>query len=240
MSETLPAEVKRSTWFNPELQPVIAMETLPRLATEALQEDFIREAFKSVPMGQVDPHFEGQFVEDFGAAPAAIPAAVYLGLQQRETGLSMLFTRRSAQLLHHAGQISFPGGRIDPEDQTVQAAALRETHEEVGIELDYLEPLGQQPIFLSSTRFAMCPVVGMIHPGYHIAPSPAEVSEVFEVPLSALLDPSLHTLHQVQLDGVMYRQYFAIRWQQHFIWGATAVIVRNFYHYLHAAHQRLA
>ncbi|MGG4775059.1 CoA pyrophosphatase [Paenalcaligenes sp. Me52] len=240
MSEIMPTDVKRSTWFNPETQPVIAVDSLPSLAKEALQEDFIREAFKTMPLGQVDPHFQGQFVENFTAAPTAIPAAVYLGLQQRKTGMSMLFTRRSAHLLHHAGQISFPGGRIDPEDLSVQAAALRETHEEVGIDPDYLEPLGQQPIFLSSSSFAMCPVVGMIHPGYRMVPSPAEVSEVFEVPLSALLDPSQHTLHQVQVNGVNYRQYFAIRWQQHFIWGATAVIVRNFYHYLHAAHQRLA
>ena len=239
MSEISPMQAKRSIWFNPETQPVIALDTLPSLAVEALQEDFIREAFKTLAEGQVDPYFQGQFVDNFTAAPAAIPAAVYLGLQQRKEGLSMLFTRRSAQLLHHAGQISFPGGRIDPEDSSVQAAALRETHEEVGIDPDYLEPLGQQPIFLSSTSFAMCPVVGMIHPGYRIEPSPAEVSEVFEVPLSTLLDPRLHTLHQVNVDGVTYRQYFAIRWQQHFIWGATAVIVRNFYHYLHAAYQRL-
>ena len=163
--------------FNPESQPVLALEALPALGHDAIQIEFIREAFNSPVTWQVEPVFKTSFVDSFQRSPESVPSAVLMGLLQGPTGLSMLFTKRTMRLVAHAGQVCFPGGRIDTVDSTPQDAAIRETFEEVGIAPTFIEPLGQHPIFLSSTQFAMCPIVGLIHEGYQLKPSPDEVSQ---------------------------------------------------------------
>ncbi|MCQ9616782.1 CoA pyrophosphatase [Paenalcaligenes niemegkensis] len=240
-SPILPASKRQiaSQGFNPESQPVMALESLPALEHYAIQTDFIRQAFSALIDWQVEPVFESSFVHSFEQSPQSVPSAVFMGLLQRSSGLSMLFTKRAQHLVDHAGQVSFPGGRIDAADANPTDAAVRETYEEVGIAAQYIEPLGQQPIFLSSTLFAMCPIVGLIHEGYEIHPSPDEVEAVFEVPLTVLMNPRNFHLHKVSLAGGNSRLYFSVRWQDHFIWGATAVIVRNLYRYLAAAQQQI-
>src|SRR5690606_24622254 len=101
---------------------------------------------------------------------------------QRPSGLHVIFTRRASHLYDHAGQISFPGGRIEASDRDATAAALRETYEEIGVSPDFIELIGVQPSFLTSTGFTMKPIIGVVRPGFTIAPDPTEVAEVFEVP----------------------------------------------------------
>ncbi len=233
--------------FDPQTQPVVAPPAvLQALPDSALEADFIAKAFDRRIEWQVEPVFANDFLvhrdPDTGLFlpdhSAMIPAAVLFPLIQRESGLHVLFTRRADHLTSHAGQICFPGGRIELHDADVTAAALRETHEEVGIGAEHIQLIGTQPGFITSTGYTMQPVIGFVKPGFVIRPDHSEVAEVFEVPLSYLMDPRQHQLHQATLPDGRQRLYFSMPWNDYFIWGATAALVRNFYHYLSAAHQQ--
>lgn len=221
--------------FDPQTQPVVStVELLPALLPATIQLEFIRSAFEHPVDWQVEPIFTESFGGDFSEFDDVIQAAVLVPLVQRPAGLNVIFTRRASHLHDHAGQISFPGGRIEAFDRDAIAAAVRETHEEIGIEPQYLKIIGTQPGFLTSTRFTMLPVIGQVLPGFTISPDITEVAEVFEVPLSVLMDPGLHRLHEAQLPEGGHRFYFSITWGPYFIWGATAALIRNLYHYLAA------
>src|SRR5690606_6594345 len=209
------------------------------LSQASLQLDFICSAFDHPVEWEVEPVFSDSFQADDLEAQGVIHAAVFFPLVQRPSGLHVLFTRRASHLYDHAGQISFPGGRIEPSDHDAIAAALRETYEEIGVAPDFIRLIGTQPGFLTSTGFTMKPVIGLIRPGFTITPDTTEVAEVFEVPLSVLMDTGLHRLHEAQLPGGGHRFYFSISWKSYFIWGATAALIRNFYHYLAAAQARI-
>jgi 8-oxo-dGTP pyrophosphatase MutT (NUDIX family) len=154
------------------------------------------------------------------------PAAVLVALVDRGDGLQVLLTRRHEQLRHHAGQISFPGGRIEADDAGPVAAALREAHEEVGLAPALVEPLGFLDPFVTITGFHVMPVVALIQPGFVPAPDPGEVDEVFEAPLDFLLDPASERNFEAEFAGRVRRivemQYGAYR-----IWGATAAMLVN-------------
>lgn len=222
--------------FDPMIQPVVSTQVLTPLLPESLELEFIRHAFKLPVDWQVEPIFKRSFHTDFPDDLQQLRrAAVFVPLVQRPSGLHVVFTRRADHLYDHAGQISFPGGRIEPTDQDEIAAALRETHEEIGIGPEYIQLIGTQPSYITSTQFTMKPVIGALKPGFTVTPDLSEVAEVFEVPLSVLLDPSQHRLHYAQVGKGEDRYYFSISWQSYFIWGATAALIRNFYHYLAAA-----
>ena len=225
--------------FNPQTQPLITIPTLPGIDQSYLQPDFIEAAFTQPVQWGVEPLFADLFIPDFSQFPQAIRSAVCVPLVSRPTGLHMLLTRRAGHLLSHAGQVCFPGGRVEPEDPDAIYAALRETHEEVVIEPSYIKTLGQQPIFITTTKYAMLPVVGLVQDGFAVQPDPAEVAEVFEVPLSVLMNPANHRLHHLPGKNGKERYYFSISWNGYFIWGATAALIRNFYHHLAAASQQL-
>lgn len=175
------------------------------------------------------------------------PAAVLIPLIDRPQGVTLLLTLRSAALLNHSGQVAFPGGRVDDTDASVVDAALRETHEEIGIEPQAIEVLGEMPRYRTGTGYAITPVVGLIDPAVTLSSltlEPAEVAEVFEVPLMFLMDPSNHQrrLFSWKQDGAEFqRRFFTMPWrpdpaleQEYFIWGATAAMLRNLYRFLAA------
>ncbi|MDE1942526.1 MAG: CoA pyrophosphatase [Betaproteobacteria bacterium] len=165
------------------------------------------------------------------ACAAAKPAAVLVPLVARPEGLQVLLTRRTEHLSDHAGQISFPGGRVEPDDASAAATALRETEEEIGLSRQRVELLGALREYFIPTGYRVVPVVGWVSPPFTLEPDPSEVAEVFEVPLEYFFDPERHVLQQDVRNGRL-RQYYAIPWQQHNIWGATAGILVNFYQVL--------
>jgi 8-oxo-dGTP pyrophosphatase MutT (NUDIX family) len=150
-----------------------------------------------------------------------VPAAVLIPIVNRPSGLTILLTQRTAHLRDHAGQVSFPGGRCESDDATPVATALRESSEEVGIAPDQVEVLANLPDYLTSTGFRVTPVVGLVTPPLNLRLDDFEVAEVFEPPLSFLLDPANYRRHQIEREGELHT-YWAVPWQDYFIWGATA------------------
>lgn len=160
------------------------------------------------------------------------PAAVLVPVVRRLGGLSVLFTQRSSRLRAHSGQISFPGGKMDPEDATPLCTALREANEEIGLNVGDVTPLGYGDAYLSSSGFIVTPVIGILPASIALAPNPSEVESIFEVPLAFLMDPENHELHAREWNGRL-RQYYAILYEDRYIWGVTAGILRNLYERLH-------
>ena len=162
------------------------------------------------------------------------PAAVLIPLVLRESGLTVLLTRRTAHLRDHAGQISFPGGRCEAEDATPQVTALREAQEEVGLNPSQVEILGCLPEYCTATGFSITPVVGLVTPPLNLKLDDFEVADVFEPPFAFLMNSENHQRHQVEFQGTL-RDYYAIPWNDHFIWGATAGMLVSLQRFLYAA-----
>lgn len=154
-------------------------------------------------------------------------AAVLIGLVPRPRGIHVLLTRRTEGLRHHAGQVSFPGGRIEPGDEDAVAAAMRETGEELGIGAALITPLGFLDPLVTITGFRVVPVVARIDPSYVAVPDPGEVAEAFEVPLDFLLDPANLEARSFELQG-RAREVWEYRYPAQRIWGATASMLLNF------------
>ncbi|HUJ85824.1 MAG TPA: CoA pyrophosphatase [Burkholderiales bacterium] len=158
-------------------------------------------------------------------------AAVLMPIVVREQELTMLFTRRTANLRSHSGQISFPGGRAEPADPTPESTALRETQEEIGLPPDRVRLLGRLDDYSTRTGYRIAPVVGAVQAPFELRPDPDEVDEVFEVPLSFLLDPRNHQQHSRVFQGET-RWFYAVPYRDYYIWGATAGMLVNLYRHL--------
>jgi 8-oxo-dGTP pyrophosphatase MutT (NUDIX family) len=157
----------------------------------------------------------------------ARPAAVLAPIVARPGGLTVLLTQRASHLRAHSGQIAFPGGKIDP-GETPLEAALREAHEEIGLEERFVEPLGWLDPYLTGTGFRIAPLVALIDPSFVAAVNPLEVDEMFETPFAFLMDPTNHRLDQREWQGRM-RKFYVMPHGDRYIWGATAGILRNLY-----------
>lgn len=183
----------------------------------------------------------GAFMSDHGLEPLAgepladlTPAAVLVGLIERDAGLSVLLTRRSDSLRRHTGQVAFPGGRIDP-GETVWEAALRETQEEVGLHPAYISLVGLSTPYRTGTGYLITPVVGFIAEGFTLAPNPAEVADVFETPFGFLMDPANHEEREHEMPTGDRRRFYAMTHEDRLIWGATAGMLRALYDRLYGA-----
>ena len=152
-----------------------------------------------------------------------VPAAVLVGVVMGDEP-SVLLTKRNSRLSKHAGQISFPGGRIDPEDSGPEAAALREAHEEIGLDAGSVEVLGRLTDHVTGTGYRITPVLAVLPPALTYAPSPQEVDAIFELPMRVVMDPDAPRRQRQHVGGV-WRDYWVWPHPEHFIWGATAAIL---------------
>ena len=162
-----------------------------------------------------------------------VPAAVLVPIVNQPGGLTLMFTRRTAHLHDHAGQISFPGGRVDEGDSDRVATALREAEEETGLNRSRVEIIGRLPEYDIPTGFRVTPVVGWVEPPFELKPDPFEVADVFEVPLGFFLDPANHQRHRDVRNG-RTRYYYSMPYGGHNIWGATAGMLYSLYQILTA------
>ncbi len=156
------------------------------------------------------------------------PAAVLVPLVRRDAGLTVLLTQRTDHLYDHAGQISFPGGRAEAHDDSAAATALRETFEEIGLPHALVEVLGELPEYTTVTGYRVTPVVGLVSSPPALRLDAFEVAEAFEVPLAFFLDPGNHQRNTLQYQG-RTRHYYAMPYEQRYIWGATAGMLMNLY-----------
>jgi len=168
--------------------------------------------------------------ESWGRLPETepiTPAAVLVAIVEREGALSVLLTRRAERLARHAGQISFPGGRADPGDGSPQRTALREAEEEIGLAASKVEIVGRLDDYLVGTGYRITPVVGFVKAPPALEADTREVAEVFEVPLSFVLEPANYRRDKVTIGGVE-RRFYVLPYEAYHIWGATAAILVNF------------
>ncbi|HWF75826.1 MAG TPA: CoA pyrophosphatase [Caulobacteraceae bacterium] len=163
------------------------------------------------------------------------PAAVLVGLVEREHGFSVLLTRRSDTLRRHTGQVAFPGGRSDP-GETPWETALREAEEEIGLHPSHVELAGlSTPYRTAGTGYQIMPVVGFIRPGFNLTPNPHEVADIFETPFGFLMDPSNLEQQERETPAGDRRRFYAATWEGQYIWGATAGMLRALYDRLFGA-----
>jgi 8-oxo-dGTP pyrophosphatase MutT (NUDIX family) len=188
-----------------------------------------------IPPGLTDPNLipvsgdqgTDRMLEILAREQPIRPAAVLIPVVDRAEP-TVLLTQRSAHLNEHAGQISFPGGKIDASDASPLDAALREAEEEVGLTREFIDPIGYLDLYGTSFGFRILPTVARVKPGFTLRISPSEVDDAFEVPLAFLMNPANHQLHSKEFRGVE-RLYYAMPFGERYIWGATAGILRVLY-----------
>ena len=208
-----------------------------KVAKEFLEPAGLKQRLQSPPEWQPEITDENRHViaadiiAKREAAGKVTKAAVLIPLVLKKEGLSVLLTQRTNHLRDHAGQISFPGGRMDPEDQSPNDTALRESQEEIGLDPKRVEIIGHMPQYLTVSGYSVTPVVGLVQAQAEYVLDEFEVADVFEVPLSFLLDPANHQvrLWQSEQGG---RRFYSMPYENRFIWGATAGMLRNLYHLL--------
>jgi 8-oxo-dGTP pyrophosphatase MutT (NUDIX family) len=245
--------MKHALGFDPRDIPwSVQDQHWPALPPAALHAESLRGVFKNPPVWTPEVKREPALGQRAPQAAAVLVPIVMRGEQGNEPHL--LLTQRTQHLSSHAGQIAFPGGKVDPNDQSVEHAALREAEEEVGLSSEHVEVLGQLPSYITGTSFHITPVVALVSPNHTLQTNAYEVEFAFEVPLSFLMDPANHRLHQWENNGVQ-RQWYSMPYRpattklsngsnasnasnpetEYFIWGATAGMIRNFYRFLLAS-----
>jgi 8-oxo-dGTP pyrophosphatase MutT (NUDIX family) len=217
--------------FDPQVIPVQSVTGEPAVTPERLTASALRARFANPPDWHPESSDEHTMRSRTGAPTAA---SVLIPIVLREQGLTLMFTQRSEHLTDHGGQISFPGGRWEESDGSSIETALRETEEEVGLARRHVEVLGALPDYLTGTGYRVTPVVALVQPPFEIHADPKEVAEVFEVPLAYLMDGANHQLRAAEFPNGVHRTFYAMPYERFFIWGATAGMLRNLFHFLRA------
>ncbi|MGL6109942.1 MAG: CoA pyrophosphatase [Rubrivivax sp.] len=225
--------------LDPQAIPVIGTDRhLEAVAPSRLTPQALRKRFGA------GSAWQAEIPGDTGSSDSSLSAAsVLVPLVQRPGGVMVLLTRRTEHLRDHAGQVSFPGGRVEAHDTDAVDTALREAEEEVGLPRSAIDVIGQLPPYTTVTHFVVTPVVALVRPPFTLTLDPFEVAEAFEVPLAFLMTPAHHQRHEIELQG-RRRQFLSMPWEatgvdgeprQYFIWGATAAMLRNLYGFLVAS-----
>ncbi|AZP13251.1 CoA pyrophosphatase [Undibacterium parvum] len=214
--------------FNPEQLPVISVAGETAVPASRLTAQALRQRFAAAPTWV--PEVTDEYL--LSGVTRFKPASVLIPLVMREQGLTLLLTHRAAHLQNHAGQISFPGGRYEESDHSAIETALRETQEEIGLDRRHVDVLGVLPQYRTATGYEITPVVSLLQPPFELVADPLEVASIFEVPLSFLMDGQNHQRRLLVLNEKDRRIFYAMPYQQHFIWGATAGMLRNLFHLL--------
>ena len=216
--------------FDPLDLPIESIAGEARLDAERMQEEWLRRRFTEERPWTPEINVEQQ-IRQVAGTPR--PAAVLMPIVLREQGPTLLFTQRTADLKDHAGQISFPGGRTELSDVSPVDTALRETEEEIGLARRHVEVIGSLPEYFTGTGYRVTPVAGLIRPPFDVVPDPREVAEIFEVPLAFLMDGMNHQRRTIELPNDLGRRtFYTMPYERFFIWGATAGMLRNLFHFL--------
>ena len=221
---------KRLPIFDPARVPITAIDNhLPPISRALLQPSALRMRFAQPPDWEPELFSEKQFSDR-----ALVQASVLIPIVMRENP-TVLLTERTLHLSNHSGQIAFPGGKADVNDVDATATALREAYEEVGLDAEYIQVLGELPQYTTGSAFVITPVVALVKTGFTLVRNQFEVADIFEVPLDFLMNPANHHRHTMEWEGVQ-REWLSMpyddQFKQRFIWGATAGILRNFYRLL--------
>lgn len=217
--------------FDPTQLPVASLAGEAPVAPERLIPAALRARFAQTLPWEEEASDEGR-----GMTGAMLRrASVLVPLVARPEGVTVLLTLRTDHLSSHAGQISFPGGRAEELDSSPIETALRETEEEVGLHRRHIEIIGVLPDYTTVSAYRVTPVVALVQPPFELQPDPGEVAEAFEVPLSFLMDGLNHQRRVFELpQGAGRRAFYTMPYEQYFIWGATAAMLRNLFHFLRA------
>ncbi len=224
---------------NPELAPVKEASLQgAAISMEALGIEALRIRFKDKKAWAPELTDESKLIlsrvaNEAGTGVPLKQAAVLIPLVKEGGNLKILLTQRAAHLNDHPGQISFPGGRHEKTDGTLIATALREAEEEIGLDKSFVELLGELPDYFTVTGYRVTPVVGIIHELPALTIDANEVAGIFQVPLEFLMNPANHELREIKGPDT-YRTFYAMPYDEYFIWGATAGMLRNLYHFLSA------
>jgi len=226
--------------FDPREVPIVSRDShLPPIEQSLLTPDALRLRFMQEKQWQPEVTDENRAAlaregsVKAGRGNDLTPAAVLIPLIIYEDELKILLTQRTTHLHDHPGQISFPGGRSDPQDASAIDTALREAEEEIGLPSQRVEVLGSLPHYLTITGYQVTPVVSLVDAGHSYAPDEFEVADIFEVPMTYLMNPHHHEQRMWQSPQGQ-RRFYAMPYENKFIWGATAGMLRNLYHFLKA------
>ena len=218
--------------FDPRTADVAGIDThLPPVSRDSLTPQALRARFVTPRPWQPEITKERPWTEQ-----ATAHASVLVPIVMREQP-TVILTERTTHLSTHSGQVAFPGGRRDDTDTDPAHTALREAHEEIGLEHGFVEVIGELPVYTTGSRFVITPVIALVRPDHALKLNAYEVADAFEVPLEFLMNPAHHHRHVLELDGYR-REWFSMPYMdgntERFIWGATAAMLRNFYRFLAA------
>ncbi|RJX30383.1 MAG: CoA pyrophosphatase [Oxalobacter sp.] len=218
--------------FDPSTMRIETIADREVVHPDRLNVDWIRSRFSNPPAWQPEDRLEKRLPTAFDPP---MPASVLVPIVARAEGPAMLLTKRTDHLHHHPSQVSFPGGRVEESDTSPIETALRETMEEVGLHRGHIDIIGRLPEYVTGTGYRVTPIVSIVTPPFELEPDSFEVAEVLEVPLSHLMNAMNHRLLTAEFpNGIGWRSFYAIPYEKYFIWGATAGMLRNLFHFLRA------